>query len=170
MPVGVILERREIDNPWQSHVWMPVAVVPGGSDAEPWTEVARGDGWIRFYAGTLWLELNRDETGDYRYNLANDPPAVYVLMREDEEAAAGMAPFKVSVAPSEAQAFLDTEEYGLEPVPMPEIIRSWVGEYIEAYHVDQPVYKRQRTPYDPRKGTPDAGRGDQPRAGPRGGR
>ena len=159
MPVGVILERREIDNPWESHSWTPVAVVPGASDMPAWTEVSRGDGWVQYYAGTLLLELNRDETDDYRYNLANDPPAVYVLLREDDEAEAGIAPAKVTVAPSEAQAILDTEEYGLEPVPMPDAIRAWLGAYVEAYHVDQPFYKRKRKPYDPRKGGTDGEEG-----------
>ncbi|MFT5440202.1 MAG: hypothetical protein ACI9MJ_002072 [Alphaproteobacteria bacterium] len=154
MPVGVILERREIDNPWESHSWTPVGVVPGAADLPDWKEVAKGEGWVQFYAGTLSLELNRDETEDYRYNLANDPPSVYVLLREDEDVEAGIAPFKLTVSPSEAQAYLDGDELLLEPVPMPEIVKSWLAAFIERYHVDQPVYKRTRKPYDPRKGGP----------------
>ncbi len=154
MPVGVILERREIDNPWESHSWIPVGVVPGSPGVPDWKEVAKGENWVQFYAGSLPLELNRDETEDYRYNLANAPPSVYVLMREDDAVEAGISPFKLTVSPSEAQAYLDVDEFLIEPVPMPEMVKSWLAAFIERYHVDQPVYKRQRQPHDPRKGGP----------------
>ena len=164
MPVGIVVERRETDNPWESHCWSPVAVVPGAPENPGWKELARGDDWVRFHADTLPLELFRDETDDYRSTLVNDPPSVYVVLREDEESDAGITPFKVTVSPSEAQAFLDADEHIVEPVPMPDMVRSWLAAFVERYHVDQPVYKRQREPHDPRKGGPDSA------AGPRGSR
>lgn len=32
--LGVIIERREIDNPWQDYSFRPVAVVPGMPEME----------------------------------------------------------------------------------------------------------------------------------------
>src|SRR5260221_13042648 len=34
MPVGIVVERRLLDNPWQAEAWLPVAVVPGTAATE----------------------------------------------------------------------------------------------------------------------------------------
>lgn len=162
MPLGIVVERRETDHPWETHIWIPVAVAPGAPENPQWKELARGDGWVQFHADTLPLEIFHDETEDYRYNLVNDPPSVYVVLREDDESDSGLAPFKLTVSPSEAQAYLDADEHILEPVPMPDLVQSWLAAFVERYHVDEPVYKRKRKPHDPRKGGPASV------AGPRG--
>ena len=74
MPLGIVLECRESDNQWEPLSWAPVAVVPGAPVVDEWKEVAKGEGWVQFHAATLSLELFRDETEDYTYNLVNDPP------------------------------------------------------------------------------------------------
>lgn len=156
MPIGVVLERRDSEHPWETEVWRPVAVLPGaaadGPGAGAWREVARGDGWEQYYAGTVTLELHHTETEDYRYNLATHPPSVYVVLREDLERESAIAPFSATVSLSEAQALLDAEENIVEPVPMPPAIVQWLGEFTERYHVDQPHYKRKRVPHDARGG------------------
>lgn len=151
MPVGVVMERRTSDHPWEDVAVRPVAIVPGAAAESVDRTLADGEGWVQYYAGMLELELHHTETADYLYNLANDPPAVYVMLREDLDAADGVAPFAVTVSPSEAQSYLDAEENLVEVVPMPPAILGWVGAFVERYHVDRPVYKRQRKPYDPRK-------------------
>jgi len=158
MPLGVVLERRDSDSPWETEVWRPVAVLPG-EDGSAWREVARGEGWEQYFAGSVTLELHHTETEDYRYNLATDPPSVYVVLREDLETDSGIAPFSATVSLSEAQALLDAEENIVEPVPMPPAIVQWVGEFAERYHVDQPHYKRKRVPHAPQKGGPRAAQG-----------
>jgi len=156
MPIGIVLERRDSEHPWETETWRPVAVLPGGGGGDPegraWREVDRGEGWERYVAGTVTLELHHTETEDYRYNLATDPPSVYVVLREDLEADAGIAPFSATASLSEAQALLDAEENIVEPVPMPAAIRQWIGEFAERYHVDQPHYKRKRAPHAPARG------------------
>lgn len=152
MPVGIVIERRRSDHPWESHYWIPVGVVPGAPEIETWKEIGAGDGWVRYHAGTLALEIFNDETEDYRYNLANDPPSVYVLLREDEDSESGLEPFKLTVSPSEAQAYLDADEHLVEAVEMPEMVQSWLAAFVGQYHVEEPVYKRKRKPHDPRKG------------------
>ncbi len=163
MSIGIVLERRDSDHKWETEVWRPVAVLPGGGVADGadggWREIARGEGWEHYFAGTVMLELHHTDTADYRYNLAIDPPAVYVVLREDLEVDAGIAPFSATVSPSEAQALLDAEENIVEAVAMPPAIVQWVGAFTERYHVEQPHYKRKRTPHDPRKGGPAPARG-----------
>ena len=36
MSIGVVLERREVDHPWQSHEWVGVAVIPGAPEIGEW--------------------------------------------------------------------------------------------------------------------------------------
>ena len=55
--VGVIVERRALDNPWIDHVWMPVAVLAGAPTVAPWTVLHETGGLTRFYAGAFELEL-----------------------------------------------------------------------------------------------------------------
>ena len=159
MPLGIVLERRDSDHPWETEVWTAVAVLPGAEveeagDGQEMRELARGEGWEQYLAGSVMLELHHAETEDYRFNLATDPPAIYVVLREDIVVEAGIAPFSATVSPSEAQALLDAEENFVEQVPMPPVIEQWLAAFVESYHVDQPHYKRKRTPHVGRDGGP----------------
>ena len=89
IPVGIVVERREIDNPWQDYTFSPVAVIPGAPPMETtdeWKEIQHGDGWIHYHAGTLELELFRGETDGYRTNLSSPQPYRYIVMTPGEEA------------------------------------------------------------------------------------
>ncbi|MEE8123491.1 MAG: DUF3305 domain-containing protein [Alphaproteobacteria bacterium] len=76
MPVGVVLERRDLDNPWQSYTWHAVAVIPGAPEVDEWRVLAKAPGWVRYHAGTLTLEIHRKETEGYRLNLVTTQPKV----------------------------------------------------------------------------------------------
>ncbi len=154
--IGIVLERREIDNPWETDAWTVVAVVPGARETDEWQLLEQGeddDGmkWQRFHAATLPLEIHRKDTEGYRYNLSNDPPSVYVIMLEDEESESGIEPFIATVCSYEAQAYLDGEVHQLEAVPMPAEIADWLFDFVKAHHVDEPFYKRKNKPHDPNK-------------------
>ena len=164
MPLGVVVERRDVDNPWQDHEFVPVDVIPGAGAAEDgWRELARGDGWIRYHAGTLPLELHRKETEAYKVNLSNDPPMVYVMLSvsddpdDDREVELAL----VTASPYDAQDYLDSGEDILEGVPMPDGVIAWVQSFVDRHHVDEPFYKRKRKRYDPN----GAGPGRPPQRG-----
>ena len=97
MPLGVVVERRELDNRWQRWAWKAVAVIPGAPPVEEWRELVRGERFVRWHAATLLLELHRAETEAYRVNLSGRSPAVYVVLRkvQPSERTAGndVAPF-----------------------------------------------------------------------------
>ena len=59
MPVGIVLERREIDHPWEPIAWNAVAVIPHAPMIDDWRVIDRGDGWTRYHAATLTLEYDR---------------------------------------------------------------------------------------------------------------
>lgn len=160
MALGIVLERREIDNPWQSHVWCAVAVIPGAPEIDQWRVLAEAPGRVRYHAGTLPLELHVKETEGYLLNLGTKLPSVYVVLRYDDEVEAGIAPFLATVCPYEAQNCLDGDEDLVETVPMPDAVKAWLADFVAEYHVDEPFKKRKRKPYDPRKGKP--GRAGRP--------
>ncbi|MBL4691132.1 MAG: DUF3305 domain-containing protein [Rhodospirillales bacterium] len=157
IPVGVVVERREIDNPWEDYTWMPVAVIPGAPPLDAtgeWKELQHGDGWVQYHAGTLELELFRGETDGYRTNLSNPQPYVYIVMTPGEAPGEPeIMPFIATVSPHEAEGYTEDSEQIVEGVPMPPDLVAWVSEFIEKYHVKVPFKKRKREPYDPRKGS-----------------
>jgi len=89
LPVGIVVERREIDNPWEDFSWHPVAVIPGApplADDLDWRLLREDEGWRHFFIGTRELELFWRETEGYKANLANTPARVYVVLSRGEEA------------------------------------------------------------------------------------
>ena len=129
MRVGVVLERRHTGNPWQEHAWRPVAVIPGAPELERPRLLMREGPIELYHAATLPVELHPSETEGYRYNLSQAQPRVYVVLR--------------------------TPEGGsdiVDGVPAPDPVLAWVADYVEKHHVEVPFKKRERLPFDPRKG------------------
>ena len=141
MPVGVVVERRKIDNPWQPWRWRAVAVLPGAVADLVGTEIDRGDDFERSIAARLTLTLHRKETEGYRVGLSAPTPLVFVVMRPADE---GWRPFLATVSPYEAQQYTVGGEELVESVPMPDAVAAWVGDFIERHHVDEPFVKRKR--------------------------
>ena len=173
MPLGVVVERRELDNRWQRFAWKPVAVIPGAPPITLWRELVRGERFVRWHAATLPLELHRAETEAYRVNLSGRSPAIYVVLRKSPptERTAGneVAPFLVTASPYDAEGYLEGDDV-VEAVPMPQALIAWVQAFVERHHVDQPFVKRKRKRAKAENG--DAGdredRGPAPRARQRG--
>ncbi len=149
LPLGVVVERREIDHPWQDHAWRPVSVIAGAGPVSDWKEIGAGQRWTRYHAATLPLELHRRETEAYRTNLSNDPPLIYVVLTEPDDGERDVEPFLVTASPYEAQDYLDSGEDVVEGVPMPDGVIAWVQDFIDKHHVDEPFKKRKRKRYDP---------------------
>ncbi len=169
MTVGIVVERRDMDNRWTDYSWHPLAVIPGApalDNPNEWRLMREGDGWSQFLIGTMDIELFRGETEGYRSNLSSTPSHVYVVLTQGEEAdEPDIVPFLVTVCPYEAESYTESGEEIVEGVPMPPEIEDWVRAFIDVHHVEQPFKKRKREAYDPRKG----GFSRQPRSGGRGG-
>ncbi len=155
--IGIVIERREIDNPWQDYVWSPVAAIVGAEPMDPtdeWLELRRGEDWVHYHAGTLTLELFPGETEGYRSNLSEDQPFIYVVLNPGEEAdEPEVMPFLATACPYEAAGYTEDSEQIVEGVPMPPEVVAWVLDFVERHHVEAPFPKRkQKKAYDPRKG------------------
>ena len=140
--VGVIVERRALDNPWVDHSWRPVQILPAAPASEPWTKIAEGPGWQRFYAGPAELALFRHESESYQYNLESQPPSVWVYLRRSPDER-GIELLGASCDPGEAHAHNDTGDDIVDAVPMPEQILAWMSEYVRR-HPPAKFEKRQR--------------------------
>jgi Protein of unknown function (DUF3305). len=146
--VGVILERRKLNNPWVDHAWKPVQILPGVPESEPWTRLSEGDGWEWYYAGPAELALYRHETETYQYNLESRQPAVWVFLRRcDDER--GITLVGASVDPGEAHAHNDTGDDVVDFVPMPDSILAWVADYVRRHPPTKEYKKRRRDRADP---------------------
>lgn len=148
LSVGIVVERREIDHPWQSHTWHTVAVLPGAPERAPWQALDSGPGWVRYHAANLPLELFGKETEGYKYNLSTPVPSVYVVLRAEEGSEHEVTPFLATVSPYEAQDYQDAGDDLVDAVAMSPEIAEWVGAFIERYHKDEPFYKRKRKRHD----------------------
>ncbi len=165
MPVGVVVERRELDNKWVDHDWRPVAVIPGAPRIDDWRQTIAGDGWVQYHAATLDIEIFAKETEGYRVNLQSTNPAVYVVLRPNTDSGSvhEVDVFHVTVCPFEASLYTDIGDDIVEGVPMPLEIAAWIADFVDKHHVEVPFVKRQRLPHHPKKGGPG-------RDGPPGGR
>ena len=165
MPLGIVLERRRGVTPWQDTVWRPVAVIPGAPPVDgAWRLVRDGEGWARFHAATLTLELFRSDTEGYKVNLSQEPPRLWVVLRPDEAAEAGVVPFFVTASAHEAEAYQVSGAETVEPVPMPPEVMALVVDFVAQHHVDVPFEKRERKrhrPEQPGRRPPPAG-GENP--------
>lgn len=146
--LGVVVERRRIDHPWQEWRVAAVEVLPEPPEREPGQLLVEDEGVTRYYGGTFVLELFAGETDGYKYNLSGRRPAVYVLLRERNDAPERWVPAAVSVSPWEAQAWGELTEDRVDAVPMPESVIAFVKDFVDRWHRDRPFHKRRRREAD----------------------
>ncbi len=132
--VAVIMQRRAVDNPWQSEVWEPVGVLAGYEGAvEPRVivEEPRTTQWL--YPG-FDIVLNQAEAEGYFHNVSTAAPKVFVLWRTEEDRA---VPHYVTVSYDEASRWMDGGAQ-VDPVAMPAEMRDWVRRFVEQHYRPEP--------------------------------
>jgi hypothetical protein len=146
--VGVVVERRKIDHPWQEYKWRPVGVLAGTPPQADWSVLVQDPSFTHFFAGMYPIELHRKETAGYKYNLESPNPAIYVVLRTDED---GDHPIKVQLvkaSPYDAEAYMESGDEIVEQVPMPPAIAVWLAEFVQTHHVEEVFRKRKRDKVD----------------------
>lgn len=149
--IGVLARRSKVDNPWIDHVWAPAAALEEAPQTPPGTRLSGDDREDVYYAGAAFVELHASETGNYRDNLIDGAPQLWVGLREIE-GGAGVELVAVTADPTEGESLFES---GLivGKTPMPPAIASWVAAFVDAHHVERVFHKRQRdkSGADPRK-------------------
>ncbi len=152
LTVGVVIAREAIDHPWQDFRWRPVELLIGRPDLNVGEVIVETDQQTQFYGGSFTVELHRKETSGYLVNLENDPPVVYVVLREaeddDAEDALPVIVETLTVTPFEAQDYLDSGEDIVEPLTMPEPLIAWIQRFVAIHHEEETFIKRKRDKLD----------------------
>jgi hypothetical protein len=146
--VGVIVERRQTTSPWAEFVWRPVAVLAGVPDTPTWTRLAEDGDAATFYAGPTEITLHRSEADDYRRNLVSGTPAIWVMLNPT----GGEPPYVIGGAtadPAEGEAWTESGQAIVEPVPMPDALRELIGAFASRFPGRPAFVKRQRNRADP---------------------
>jgi hypothetical protein len=145
--VGVVVARRRLKGPWQSHQWLPTAVLPAAPDVAPWTRLGADETEETYYAGPAELVLHSGETAHYRDNLLAERPSVWVALRASPSDGADIV--QVTANPYEGEALAESVGDIVDAVPMPAEVREWVERFFSAHHVERAFFKRRRDEFDP---------------------
>lgn len=148
IPVGVVVERRKAESSWIDFVWCGAGVLPDEPEMSQWTVIREQEGTTLFYAGSATIDLHRSETARYRDNLTTGAPSVWIVLTPSE----GERPYAVSavtVDPAEGEAFTEAGANLVEAVPMPEVLRRAVENFVAEHHVETDFVKRERRRADP---------------------
>ena len=140
MPLAVVMQRRALNNRWQSETWEPFGVVINhAAGGEPSLLVEEGAIAQWLHPG-FELKLFRDETEGYYLNVSSNDPKIFVMWRMED----GLAvPKFVTVSYNEAGRLMDGGEQ-VEAVAMPADVMAWVGAYVEENY--RPEVKKRRRP------------------------
>ena len=160
--VRLIVERQSIDNQWQSHRWVIHDLVPlelsAGGGLPPSNDVqfqrlrlpsndASGD---LLFTAEASLDLHRAEAEAYAENLASSEPAIYAVLRhnEDEEDSGDdeidIHLAEISLSPYNIQDYEDCGEDQVEKLPLQGPIAEFVKEFVEIHFKPEPFIKRKR--------------------------
>lgn len=146
--VGVVVERSKGASPWSDFLWRPLSVLTGAPATPAWTKLSDDGERATFFAGVADIELYRTETANYRGNLMNEAPLLWVVLRPSE-AEMPYDLLMVTADPAEGEAMTEAGNDLVETVPMPEAIRQAVADFIAEHHVERTFVKRKRDRANP---------------------
>jgi hypothetical protein len=141
--VGVILRRRSIDNPWIDHMWSPLMILDEVPAAAPWTALSSEPDATIYYAGSASIDLFSSDTANYRDNLAEGEPRIWIALRR-QHGGSELELTKVTADPTEGEAIFESGCDVIGTVAMPPGIASWIAAFVDEFHVERAFHKRKR--------------------------
>jgi len=131
--VAVVMQRRAVQNRWQSEVWEPLGVLDDAAQGEPRLIVDHPEASQWLYPGFDVL-LRVSEAEGYYHNVSSAEPCAFVLWRMEGDRA---VPQFVTVSYDEASRWMDGGE-NVDRVPLPRGLFVWVGEFVEQHYRPAP--------------------------------
>jgi hypothetical protein len=141
--VGVVLRRRSIDNPWIDHMWSPLMLLDDVPATAPWTVLSSEADATIYYVGPASIDLFSSDTANYRDNLADGAPRIWVALRR-QDGGAELELTKVTADPTEGEAMFESGCDVIGTVPMSPDIASWIAAFVDEFHVERAFHKRKR--------------------------
>jgi len=148
IPVGIVVERSKSASQWGDFLWRPLRALAGSPATAPWTKLSDDGERATFFAGTATIQLHRTETANYRGNLMNDEPLLWVVLRPST-AEMPYDLLMVTADPAEGEAMTEAGNDLVETVPMPKAIQEAVADFVVEHHVERAFTKRKRDRVDP---------------------
>lgn len=167
--VRIILERKEINNLWESHKWVINDLIPlevsGGLGYPPINdvriyplinEVKKEDGLNKnLYFAEASIDLHHAESEGYAENLQSSDPSVYIVLRDgdliDEEEKNNEQDdnidihlAEVSLSPYHIQDYEDCGEDKVEKIPLYGPIAELLEKFVEFHFHPEEFKKRKR--------------------------
>ena len=154
IPVGVLAEKRRPSSQWAQDYWIPTAVIEGHLNHHEGDLLYEADGVKRYFLGYSEIYCHASETEAYIHNFESTVPAIYVILRKDDENLHPLDWFVhcVTVSPYLAQDFSDSDEDIVERVSMPLDIAKQLMAFIDEHHVEEVFKKRKRRDYKEERG------------------
>ena len=132
--LAVVMQKRPINNRWQSEVWGPVAVFADTlRDNEP-EQIAESDGVERWVFHGLHLTLRREEAEGYYLNISTQQPRVFVLWQIDDDRG---VPQQVTASYNDACTWMDAGEQ-VDSVAMPPDVYDVVSAFARQHYRPEP--------------------------------
>ncbi len=132
--LAVVMQKRAIDNRWQSEVWEPVAVLDDARCEVGAGRMAADNEFERWVFRGLRLQLRREEAEGYYLNISTQKPRVFVMWQIENDCA---VPQQVSASYNDACTWLDAGEQ-VDSVAMPPELYSHVSAFARDHYRPQP--------------------------------
>jgi hypothetical protein len=144
--VGVLAEKRKASSQWAEDYWLPTAVVESHLNHHEGDVLYQTDDVTRYFMGYSEIYCHAKETEAYIHNFESKIPALYVVLRKDDENTRKLSWYvhTVTASPYEAQDYSDSAEDIVERVTMPLDIAKQIMDFIDIHHVDEEFKKRKR--------------------------
>jgi len=143
IPVAVVLERQiDASKKWAYPEWSVYSVIASASaqDHEQQVTVHHDGATQRFFWGGLKLELFKDGSEGYWYNLLSETPYLFVVC-DGSIGDMEIEPRYITVNQDEATGHLESDDLVL-PIPMPAAIRDVLERFVITHY--RPVKKKKR--------------------------
>lgn len=142
--VAVIMQRKRLNNRWQSELWEPWSVLESDEPKNPARQIVDREDVAQWLHPGFELVLHRDELEGYYLNVSSESPRVFVLwrMENEGEATAHGLPMQVTASYEEAGRWMDGG-HSVDSVIMPPELFAWVGDYVEKNYRPEPKKRKK---------------------------
>ena len=145
-PVSIIVGfQSTCDNRWESGYWQVTGLVAGGPDDRAGIQRqslhAATEGIQYLWTG-LSVELHKDDSESYYFNIVSDSPRVFVICSQQEDSEPPK-PFLATLSYDEAASYMEADEV-VESVAMPAELYRWVEQYVLENYLPEKRKKRKR--------------------------
>ncbi len=155
MPIGVVMQRHAIDNPWQPFQWKLIEIVDAVnfpsqfSSEQPQIRCLRQDkddaNWL---FGGLEVKLFSDEAEGYFLNISSPTPCWFVMWRlEDVDGNELAVPKSVTLSYNEAARLMDGGE-AVDTLPLSETIVERLTTFTHTHYHPQPKKKNRKPSFE----------------------